>query len=33
MKKKNKESRWMENSEGKEGWGLHAINHYFSSLL
>lgn len=33
MGKKSKESRWMENSEGKEGRDLHAINHYFSSLL
>lgn len=33
MVKENKESRWMENSEGKEDRDLHAINHYFSSLL
>lgn len=33
MVKENKESRWMENSEGKEDGDLHAINHYFSSLL
>ena len=33
MGKKSKESRWMENSEGKEGRDLHVINHYFSSLL
>lgn len=33
MEKKKKESRWVENGEGKGGGDLHAINHYFPSLL
>lgn len=33
MEKKKKESRWLKKRRGEGGGDLHAINHYFPSLL